>query len=151
VGGRVTIEPVRGLRFWGGYSQEQNSQTGGTYPRYQAGFTALNVFGSGFDLTASDNHYKMPLSMSYDSWYGSIGRSIGPSVYLTADYTTSLSTLNLTGVDGIVVQSHPRSKRYSLSGVVNLSRAFSLFMTAEQIRDDGSRQTRGLLGISFRF
>lgn len=151
VGGRVTIEPVRGLRFWGGYSQDKGSRTGETYPRYQAGFTALNVFGSGFDLTASDNRYGMPSGGSYDSWYGSIGRSLGPSVYLTADYTTSLSTLNLTGADGIVVQSHPRSKRYSLSGVVNLSRAFSVFMTAEQIRDDGSRQTRGLLGISFRF
>ena len=69
VGGRVTIEPVRGLRFWGGYSQEKGSRTGETYPRYQAGFTALNVFGSGLDLTASDNRYDMPSAGSYDSWY----------------------------------------------------------------------------------
>ncbi len=151
IGGRVTIEPLKNVRIWGGYSQEQSSFAGGTYPRYQAGISAMNVFGSGLDLTASDNRYNQPLTGAYDSLYASIGRSIGPKVYLTLDYTTSLSTLNVTTTDGIVVQSHPKSKRYSMSGMVNLSRAFSVFMTAEQIRDDNTRQFRGLLGVNFRF
>ena len=151
LGGRVTIEPLRNLRIWGGYSQEQSSLVGGTYPRYQAGISAMNVFGSGLDLTASDNRYNQPSSGAYDSLYASIGRNLGPKVYLTLDYTTSLSTLSMTTADGLVVQSHPHSKRYALSGVVNISRPFSLFMTAEQIRDDTSRQFRGLLGLTFRF
>ncbi len=29
LGGRVTIEPLRNLRIWGGYSQEQSSLVGG--------------------------------------------------------------------------------------------------------------------------
>ncbi len=149
IGGRVTVEPIRGFRFYGGYSQERGSREGGTYPRYQAGLWMTNLFGSGFDVTVSDNRYK-PATGPYDSWYASLGRSIGSKVYLTADYTTSLSTLNVTGPDGVVVQSHPQSKRYSLSGVVNLSRLFSVFVTLEQVRDDTSRQNRGLLGITYR-
>jgi hypothetical protein len=151
IGGRVTIEPLRNLRFWGGYSQEQSSGTGETYPRYQAGISAMNVFGSGLDLTASDYRYNRPSTGSYDSIYASIGRSIGPNVYLTLDYTTSLSVLSITNADGVVVQSRPRSKRFALQGVVNLSRAFSVILTAEQIRDDTARQFRGLAGITFRF
>jgi len=149
VGGRVTIEPVRNLRIWGGYSQEKSSREGQSYPRYQAGISAMNVFG--FDLTASDYRYNPPSTGPYDSIYASIGRSIGPKVYLTLDYTTSLSTLNVTTIDGILVQSHPRSRRYALSGVINLSRAFSLLVTGEQIRDDYARQNRFLAGLTFRF
>jgi hypothetical protein len=151
IGGRVTVEPIRGIRLYGGYSQERSSREGETYPRYQAGIWAMNVLGTGLDLSVSDNRYNRPSTGSYDSWYASIGRSLGPSIYLTLDYTTSLSVLNITTFDGLVVQSRPRSKRYSASGVVNISRAFSVFLTAEQIRDDDSRQNRGLLGLMFRF
>lgn len=151
IGGRVTIEPVRGVRLWAGYSQEQSSIAGETYPRYQAGIYLFNLLGSGLDISASDYRYDRPSTGRYDSLYASIGHSIGSRVYLTLDYTTSLSTLILTGPDGVLVRTSPRSKRYSLSGVVNLSRAFSLFLTAEQIKDDSSRQNRGLLGLSFRF
>jgi hypothetical protein len=151
IGGRVTIEPVRNLRFWGGYSQEQSSRAGETYGRFQGGISAMNVFGSGVDLTASDYRYNRPSTGSYDSIYASIGRNIGPKVYLTLDYTTSLSTLSITNSDGVVVQSRPRSRRFALQGVVNLSRAFSVILTGEQIRDDTARQFRGLLGLTFRF
>ncbi len=151
IGGRVTFMPVPSLRIWGGYAQEQSSRAGEDYPRIQAGLSVTNLFGSGLDLTASDNRYNRPLTGSYDSIYASIGRSIGPRFYLTLDYTTSLSVLSLTNSDGVVVQSRPRSKRYAASGVVNLSRAFSLLLTAEQLRDDDVRQLRTLLGITFRF
>ena len=151
IGGRVSIEPIRNLRIWGGYSQEQTSRAGESYPRYQAGISAMNVFGSGLDLTASDYRYNRPATGSYDSVYASIGRNIGPKVYLTLDYTTSLSVLRLTDSAGAIVLSRPKSKRYALSGVVNLSRAFSILLTGEQIRDDTARQFRGLLGLTFRF
>ncbi len=151
IGGRVSIEPIRGVRLWGDFAQQQSSVAGETYPRYQVGLYLFNLLGSGFDITASDNRYDRPSTGRYDSIYASIGRSVGSRVYLTLDYTTSLSTLSVTGADGIVVQSNPRSKRYSLSGVVNLSRHFSVFLTAEQIRDEDSRQNRGLLGLTYRF
>jgi len=47
--------------------------------------------------------------------------------------------------------NRPSSKRYSLSGTYNLSRAFSLFLTTEQLVDDTAKQNRGLLGLTFRF
>ena len=151
IGGRVTFMPVPSVRIWGGYAQEQSSREGEDYPRIQAGISVTNLFGSGLDLTASDNRYNRPSTGSYDSIYASIGRNIGSRFYLTLDYTTSLSVLSLTNSDGVVVQSRPRSKRYAASGVVNLSRAFSLLLTAEQLRDDDVRQLRTLAGITFRF
>ena len=47
--------------------------------------------------------------------------------------------------------TRPSSRRYSLSGIFNLSRAFSLFVTGEQLVDDETTQNRGLLGLTFRF
>jgi hypothetical protein len=150
IGGRITFLPIPSLRIWGGYAQEKSTREGETYPRIQAGISTTNLFGTGLDLTASDFRYNRS-SGSYDAIYASIGRSIGPRLYLTFDYTTSLSVLSLTNSDGVVVQSRPRSKRFALSGTVNISRAFSLLLTAEQISDDTTRQFRALTGITYRF
>jgi hypothetical protein len=148
IGGRLTFYPTRFLRIWGGYSQDKTSREGQSYGRYQGGISAMNVYG--FDLTLSDYHYNMS-SGPYDSIYASIGHSFGSAVYVTLDYTSSLSTLNLTTGDGAVVVSHPHTRRYAISGNWNISRAFSLLLTGEQIRDDYVRQTRVLAGLTFRF
>ncbi len=148
IGGLATFYPTRFLRIWGGYSQDKTSREGQSYGRYQGGISAMNIVG--FDLTLSDYHYSMS-SGPYDSIFASIGHSFGSAVYVTLDYTSSLSTLSLTTGSGAVVVSRPHTRRYALSGNWNISRAFSLLLTAEQIRDDTSRQTRVLAGITFRF
>jgi hypothetical protein len=70
---------------------------------------------------------------------------------VTLDYSTSLSVLQITDSGGLTVVNKPSSRRYSLSGIWNVSRAFSLLLTAEQLVGDTSTQNRGLLGITFRF
>jgi hypothetical protein len=111
----------------------------------------MNVLKSGFDVFVSDSRTIRPGSSSYDAWYFSLGRSLGSRLYLTLDYSTSLSVLQLTDSGGLTVVNRPSSKRYSLSGIFNLSRAFSVLVTGEQLVDDTTTQNRGLLGLTFRF
>ncbi len=151
MGGRATVEFARGWRVWGGYYQDKSNRDDIKSNRLQFGLSAMNVLQTGFDVFVSDNRTDRPGSSSYDAWYFSLGRSLGPRLYLTVDYSTSLSVLQLTDSGGLTVVNRPSSRRYSLSGTYNLSRAFSLFLTAEQLDDDTATQNRGLLGLTFRF
>lgn len=151
MGGRATVEVARGLRAWAGYYQDKNNRDDITSNRWQFGLSATNVLGSGFDVFASDNRTIRPGSSTYDAWYFSLGRSLGSRLYLTLDYSTSLSVLQLTDSGGLTIVNRPSSRRYSLSGIFNVSRAFSLMLTAEQLVDEASTQDRGLLVLTFRF
>jgi hypothetical protein len=151
MGGRATVEFARGWRVWGGYYQDKNNRDDIASNRWQFGLSAMNVLGTGLDALVSDNRTNRPGNSSYDAWYFSLGRSLGSRLYLTIDYSTSLSVLQLTDSGGLTIVNRPSSKRYSLSGTFNISRAFSLFLTAEQLVDDTTTQNRGLLGLTFRF
>lgn len=151
MGGRVTVEVARAVRVWGGYYQDRNNRDDVAQDRWQFGLSAMNVLRSGFDVFVSDNRTVRPGSSTYDAWYFSLGRSLGPRLYVTLDYSTSLSVLQLTDSGGLTVVNRPSSRRYSLSGIWNVSRAFSLLLTAEQLVDDTTTQDRGLLGLTFRF
>ncbi|TAM56193.1 MAG: hypothetical protein EPN53_02040 [Acidobacteria bacterium] len=149
-GGRVTVSLSRHLRVWGGYYRDRNNLDAAATGRVQAGFWASDILGSGFDVTVSDNRIDRT-GNRYDSWYTSVGASIGRSVYITADYTTSLSVLSFTGSDGVIVESRPQSKRYSLSANVNLTRHLSLLLQAERLLDDTSHEDRVMAGATVRF
>ena len=49
--------------------------------------------------------------------------------------------------------SQPSFQRYALSGVANLTRAFSLLLTLEHITGDTKtdEESRALLGLAYRF
>ena len=151
MGGRATVEFARGWRVWGGYYQDKNNRDDIVSNRWQFGVSTMNVLRTGLDVFVSDNRTIRPGSSSYDAWYFSLGRSLGSRLYLTADYSTSLSVLQLTDSGGLTIVNRPSSRRYSLSGTFNASRAFSLFLTAERLVDDTTTQNRGLLGLTFRF
>ncbi len=155
MGGRVSVEVARGWRVWGGYYQDKNNRDDIAANRLQFGLSAINAFGSGFDVYVSDNRTTRPGatsgSQSYDAWYFSIGRSVGSKVYLSLDYSTSLSVLALTDSGGLTIVTRPSARRYSLTGIWNVSRAFSFLLTAEELVDDAVTQDRGLLGLTFRF
>ena len=104
IGGRVTVEALRGLRVWGGYYQDKNNRDDITSSRWLFGASAMNVFQTGLDLTATDSRTNRPGSSSYDAWYFSLGRSLGSRLYLTLDYSTSLSVLQLTDSGGLTVR-----------------------------------------------
>jgi len=151
MGGRATVEFARGWRAWGGYYQDKNNRDDITSNRWQFGLSAMNVLKSGFDILVSDNRTNRPGSSSYDAWYFSAGRSLGSRFYLTLDYSTSLSVLQLTDSGGLAIVNRPSSRRYSLSGIWNMSRSLSTFATGERLDDDTTTQYRGLLGLTYRF
>ena len=151
IGGRATVQFMRGWRVWAGYYQDKNNRDDITTTRWQLGLSTSNVLNTGLDVFISDNRTDRPGRSSYDAWYFSLGRSLGSRFYLTLDYSTSLSVLQLTDSGGLTVVNKPSSRRYSLSGIWNVSRAFSFMLTAEQLVDDTSSQNRGLLGLTYRF
>lgn len=104
-------------------------------------------------MAVTDNQYRRPDGGNDDSIYVSLGRSVGSRVYLTAEYSTSVAFLRFTDSGGVVVETQPRTERYALSGIFNLSRAFSVLLTLEHMQGDtpDDEQDRGLLGLTVRF
>lgn len=152
-GGRVTVEPVPGLRFFGGYEADRNNQNDRRAKRLAAGFYYFNGLNTGIDLSATIFHTDNPNGSagSYDSYFASIGKNFGNAVYVSADYTTSLSVLQLTRVGGVQIQNLPRSRRFSLTGLVHLSRHFSLLASGDYTWQGNSTETRLTLGVTYRF
>ena len=150
VGGRVQVEVFKNVRVFAGYYNDRNNFEDVRTGRINAGLWTSNILGTGFDFTLSDNRVQKT-GAGYDAWWASLGHNIGPKVYVSLDYSTSLSTVTITDAGGITVTNRPRTKRYSLNGNWNVSRHFSLFFNAEQLRDDSSRDNRGLLGLNYRF
>jgi hypothetical protein len=149
-GGRVTVEVARGVRLYAGYARDRGNRDEGSFGRIAAGLHVSDVFRSGIDVTVSDNRIDRP-GGAYDSWYASIGRSFGGRVYASLDYATALSVLRFTSSDGVVVESRPRTRRFSLNMNVNLGRSVSLLVGAERSTDDHATEIRGSTGLSLRF
>lgn len=150
VGGRITVEVITNVRIYAGYANDRNNRDDRAAGRVTAGLWASNIAGSGLDLTVSDNRISQSAG-GYDARYVSLGRSFGPKLYLSVDYSTSLAVIRFVGAGGVIVESRPQSTRTSLNGVWNISRSYSLIVTAEQLRDGTSTGQRGLLGLSYRF
>ena len=154
VGGRLTFTVTPTVRLYAGYAAEKRNRSDATIGRITAGLFASNLFNSGFDLSVSENRYQRTTGQGDDNAvYASLGRSIGTRIYLTAEYSTSVAFLQFTDAGGVTVVSQPSFQRYGLSGVANLSRAFSLLLTLEHITGDRKEdeESRALLGLSYRF
>ncbi len=154
VGGRLSVSVTPTFRVYAGYASERRNQSDAAIGRITAGLFASNLFKTGFDLSVSENRYQRTTGQGNDNAvYVSLGRSLGNQVYLTAEYSTSVAFLQFTDSGGVTVVSQPSFQRYALSGVANLSRAFSLLLTLEHITGDtkADEESRALLGIAFRF
>jgi hypothetical protein len=149
--GRVTLSVGRGVRLFGGYGQDRNNREDEAHSRLSYGVYASNVLGTGLDVTASDSRIDRGAGGSYDSWYVSVGRSLGSRVYLTGDYSSSLSFYRFTSSTGFTIESRPTTRRLALSGVINTSRSTSLLVTAERVLYDDATQIRILSGLTWRF
>ena len=153
-GGRATFTIAPTLRVYAGYASEKRNKNEASIGRITAGLFASDLFHTGFDLSVSENRYHRTTGQGDDNAvYVSLGRSIGPQVYLTAEYSTSVAFLQFTDSGGVVVVNQPSFQRYALSGVANLSRAFSLLLTLERITGDtrADEESRALFGLAFRF
>ncbi len=150
VGGRITVQVMKNLRVYAGYASDRNNREDKASGRITAGLWTSNVAGSGVDLTVSDNHIERD-SGTYDAWYLSLGRSFGPRLYLSADYSTSLSVVRIIDSTGAIIENRPETKRYGLNGVWNMSRHLSLMLNAEELKDTTSTDDRLQLGLTWRF
>ncbi len=149
--GRVTVNVLRNVRVFGGYGQDRNNRDDAVAGRVTFGAYASNVLKTGIDLNVTDSRIDRGASGSYDSWYASVGRSFGGWVYLTGDYSSSLSVFRFTSLNGFLIDTRPLTRRFAVSGVINAFHGTSLLITAERVLDSGATQTRLLSGITYRF
>jgi hypothetical protein len=151
IGARVTAEVARGIRVFAGYGQDKNDRDTDPMNRLSFGVYASNLLGTGVDVNVTDYRYHRGSASSYDSWYVSAGRSFGSRVYLSGEYTTSLSVLRYARADGFLIENRPQTDRFGGSANVYLTRKLSLVINADYTRDDGFNETRVLAGLAVRF
>ena len=151
IGARVTVEVAKGFRVFGGYGQDKNDRDADAMNRLSFGVYSSNLFGTGVDVNVTDYRYTRGSASSYDSWYVSAGRSFCSRLYLSGEYTTSLSVLRYARGDGFLVESRPHTDRFGASANIYLSRTLSLLVVADYTRDEGYKETRLLSGLSVRF
>ena len=149
-GGRVTVRVMSDLRLNAGYSRDRNNRDSAPTLRLTAGGSAGNIAHSGVDGTLTFSRYERPTG-TYDSLYLSFGRQIGRRVYVSGDYSSSVSVLTFTGSDGLTIETRPETHQLSFSGVVTMSRHVSMSWTLDRTRDDTSTDLRTLAGITYRF
>ncbi|MFO7695138.1 MAG: hypothetical protein R6V57_18795, partial [Vicinamibacterales bacterium] len=148
---RLTVEVAKGFRVFAGYGQDRNDRDADPVDRLSFGIYTSNLFGTGVDVNVTDYRYQRGSASSYDSWYVSAGRSFGSRLYLSGEYTTSLSVLRYAREDGFLVESRPQTNRFGASANIYLSRTLSLLVVADYTRDEGYKETRLLSGLSVRF
>jgi len=151
IGARATVEVAKGIRVFAGYGQDKNDRDADAMDRLSFGVYTSDLFGTGVDVNVTDYRYQRGSASSYDSWYVSAGRSFGSRLYLSGEYTTSLSVLRYARDDGFIVESRPQTDRFGVSANIYLSRTLSLLVVVDQTRDEQYRETRLLSGLSVRF
>jgi hypothetical protein len=148
---RLTVEVVKNVRVFAGYGQDKNGSGDEATGRLSFGVYSSNLLGTGIDVNVTDYRYDQPGGSSYDSWYVSAGRSFGSKVYLTGEYSSSLSVIRYEQSGGVVIETKPTTKRFGASAIVNMTRSMSLLLTGEHTTGDDYDENRFLSGITYRF
>lgn len=149
-GGRITVEPIARVRVYAGFTQDKSSREDKPAHRTMVGGYAPNVGGTGLDVAASDTR-TLRSNGSYHSSYVSVGRQVGRRVYVSGDYTTSLSIIRFSLSNGLITEDRPSTRRLSGTSSVNVGPATSLQLTVDRTWDVGLRELRVLAGLSYRF
>jgi hypothetical protein len=150
-GCRVTVEVAPRVRVFGGYTRDRNNRDDAASDRVRFGVWATNLLKTGLDVNVSDARTSQAGSTTYDAWYASVGRSVTPRVYLTGDYSSSVTALRFVAGSDFTLISRPRVHRFSISSLFHLSRPVSLQVTAERVEDSALTEFRFLSGITWRF
>lgn len=149
VGGRVWVTVVPHVRLNVGYSSDRTNSTDARTRRYQVGGNAWNL--RGFDLYVTRSSIA-GTTRTYSAWDASVGRNIGTRLYVTGDFSTNLSSVRLVDERGLFTLEHrPRTRRYEISTLANLTRHYSLLFTADLTEDSEVTQQRFLAGVTVRF
>jgi len=151
LGGRVTVAVRKNLRVYAGYSQDKNGSTSDAINRVSFGVSSGNFLGTGLDLNVSDYRYSGGTNPSYDSWWVSVGRNLSPRVYVSGDYTSSLSIVRYVQSSGLVIETRPATKRMGGTVLVHVGRTASLLFTFDHTQDTNYTENRLLAGLTYRF
>jgi hypothetical protein len=149
-GARVSVHVARDVRVQAGYTRDKNNRDSADTGRVSLGVSSGNIAGSGVDVTVTDYRISRPTGR-YNSLYASVGRQIGRAVYLSGDYSSSVSIVRFTRSDGITVETRPETTQLGLSAVVMTGRHISLSVTAETTHDNDVSDVRVLAGMTYRF
>jgi hypothetical protein len=147
--GRVSVTVAPRVKVSVSYARDRNNRDDATTGRVTVNGHATNLLGSGLDLSVSDARIDRPTG-PYHSRYVSIGRPVGRSVYVSGDYSTSLATVHFMRRDGIVIETHPWSRRFSGSLSATLSRQLSLVTVVDFTKDADMRDLRVMTGLTYR-
>lgn len=149
-GGRVNVKVWPRVEVYAGYARDRNNRDDVPTGRLTAGAYGTNLFGAGLDISASDARIDRPTG-PYHSRYVSVGRSVGRSVYVSGDYTTSLAVVRFLRSDGVAIETRPWSRRLSGSVSATINRQFSLTGVVDLTRDADITDLRMMTGVSYRF
>jgi hypothetical protein len=148
-GGRVTVDIRHRVRVHGGYTRDRNNQDSAPTGRATYGASAQDIAGSGLDLTVSNTSIARPTGR-YDALYVSGGRQIGRSVYLSVDYSTSVSLVRYRRSDGFTVELRPETRQVGGSAIISLGRYVAIHANVTDTRDDETHEYRILAGLTVR-
>lgn len=148
-GGRVSFKVARGIEIYGGYARDRNNRDDAATGRITVGGYSSNLFGSGFDVSGSDARINRPTG-PYHSRYLSVGRSLGRSIYASADVSTSLAVLRYLRSDGVVIETKPWSRRIAGNISATINRHVSWIGVAEFTMDEGLKDFRVMTGLTYR-
>ncbi len=148
-GGRVTVEILKRVRVHGGYTRDRNNRDSAPTGRTTVGASTQDLAGSGVDLTVSNTRIDRPTGR-YDSLYLSGGRQVGRAVYLSADYSSSVSLVRYTRSDGLTVELRPETRQFGGSAIITVGRHMSVHAMVTDTRDDEIHEYRILAGLTLR-
>jgi hypothetical protein len=150
IGGRLTLRLISGFQIFAGYAQDKTNEGDEKRNRVTFGIFGYDLFKSGLDLRITNSRFSQAGRPSYDSWYLSLGKTFGRSLYLEGFYSSSVSIFRYFGGD-FQVETRPHTELYGLSSVFYLTRRASLLLTLERTSGDIPSEIRALSGISYRF
>jgi hypothetical protein len=150
LGGRTTVSIARRTRVFAGYARDRTNYDSAATGRLTFGGSATSLAGSGADLTVSASRIKRPTGQ-FNAIFASVGRQIGSPVYLSADYSSSLSIVQFTRSNGLTVEMRPRTHQVGGSAVILLRRHLSMLVTAERTTGGSTSDVRVMAGLTYRF
>jgi hypothetical protein len=148
-GGRVSAEVAPRVRLYAGVSRDKNNRDADATRRLLVGGYASNILKSGVDVSGSDSLMDRATG-SYHSRYVQVGRQFGRWLYLSGDYSTSLSVVRFSRSDGLVIETRPHTQRVSGTATATVSTAWSLMGTFERTTEAGLVELRALTGLTYR-
>ncbi len=150
IGGRVTVTPISRVSLYASRSQDKSNREDKPSNRLTIGGNAMNVGGSGLDVSATITRNER-LGTTYRSDYVSLGRQIGRHVYVNGDYTNSLSIIQFSRSDGLLIIDRPTTRRFSATSSINVGPSTMLQLTVDRVWDTNYKEFRLLTGIAYRF